>query len=88
MVWTRGKSLGHLSMHGLDLMKLFTCFVPCCTAIVTLYTEADESCLSPRGAAAEVWGPKNLGERGSRLPRDFMDPQHQTTRQLHHRLRK
>lgn len=38
MFWTWGKSL----RHGLDLMKLITCFVPCCTDIVALYTDTDE----------------------------------------------
>lgn len=37
--WTRAKKSGKLSMHDLDLMKLITGFVLCCTDIVALYTD-------------------------------------------------
>jgi hypothetical protein len=38
-----GEKFRKLSMHELDLTKLITGFVPCCTDIVALYTDgADE----------------------------------------------
>ena len=60
--WDAREKFGKLSMHDLDLMKLITGFVPCCTDIVALYPDgADEGAGLHVESRSECGGPRFVG---------------------------